>query len=202
MIIILFFLIIISVLLFSCDPDKKDIFNTEIVKVFATVESNSENILLGDTLKIKLKIPDTLITSSSTQIVQNLQRGQFGMVINAVDTGNRRATGIRPPLIWLTKGTTEGDLSYICNTNQKPYEVNINFKPQTKGLYYLEIISQAGQFRINNSYEARLVVNFNVPNKHLNILSIISPYFGGQLFYDAVLQRVAEGFGTYFFRVN
>jgi hypothetical protein len=76
------FLITISILFFSCDPDKKDIFNTEIVKVFATVDSNSENILLGDTLKIKLKIPDTLITNSSTQIVQNLQRGQFGMVID------------------------------------------------------------------------------------------------------------------------
>jgi hypothetical protein len=92
-------------------------------------------------------------------------------------------------------------LSYVCNTNQKPYEVKINFKPQTKGLYYLEIIGQPGQFKINNNYNARLFINFNVPNKHYNILSIISPFAGGQSFYDAAIQSDNEGFGVYFFRV-
>ena len=75
-------------------------------------------------------------------------------------------------------------------------------KPPQKGLYLIEIISQAGQFKINNNYEARLIVNFNVPNKHLNILSIVAPYFGGQPFYDAALQKDNDGFGNYYFRVN
>lgn len=125
-------LITISILFFSCDPDKKDIFNTEIVKVFATIDSNSENILLGDTIKIKLKIPDTLITSSSTQIIQSLQRAQFGMTINKMDTATRIGKAVRPPIIWLSKGAMEGDLSYVSNTDQKPFETIVNFKPQEK----------------------------------------------------------------------
>ena len=171
-----YFLFTLSVLLFSCDPDKKDIFNTEIVKVFATVESNAENITLGDTIKIKLKIPDTVITNGSTQVIQTLQRGQFGMTLNLLDTAARTGTGIRPPNIWTTKGNMEGNLSYIVSTTTKPYEVIIACKPPQKGLYLIEIISQAGQFKINNNYEARLIVNFNVPNKHLNILSIVALY--------------------------
>ena len=63
---VLFF---VSVLLFSCDPEKKDIFNTEIVKINAAIESNAENINLGDTLKIKLQIPDTVSTSNGSQII-------------------------------------------------------------------------------------------------------------------------------------
>ncbi len=196
------FLFTVSAFLFSCDPDKKDIFNTEFVKLFATVESNSENIQIGDTLRIALKIPDTITTGSHTQIVQSLQRGQFGMTIYRMDTATQRGTGLRPPAIWVSKGSAEGDLSYVCNTNQKPYEVIVNFKPQSRGLYYIEIINQAGQLKINNNYEARLIVDFNVPDKHLNILSIIAPYFGGQPFYNGIIQKNTEGFGVYFFRVN
>jgi hypothetical protein len=105
-------------------------------------------------------------------------------------------------LIWVSKGNNEGDLSYVCNTNAKPFETHINFKPTERGLYRIDIISQAGQFRINNGYEARLLVNFNVPNKHFNILSIVAPFFGGQQYYNAFIQKDNEGFGVYFFRVN
>ncbi len=198
--IIIFFLVTIT--LFSCDPDKKDIFNTEVVKINATIESNTENINLGDTIKIKLLIPDTVTTSGSRQIIQTLQRGQFGMTCNLIDTTNKKAVFMNSPNIWITKGSREGNLSFIANTNAKPYEVVVCFKPPVKGLFLIEIISQAGQFRINNNYEARLLVNFNVPNKHLNILSIIAPYFGGQPFYDAAIQKDNDGFGNYYFRVN
>lgn len=196
---LLFLFIVIT--FYSCDPPS-DVFNTEFVKLNATIESSTENISLGDTLKIKLKIPDTIITNSSTQIVQSLQRGQFGMTLNYLDTAARAGIGIRPPNIWTTKGNMEGNLSYVVNTTTKPYEVIIACKPQQKGLYLIEIISQAGQFKINNNYEARLIVNFNVPNKHLNILSIAAPYFGGQPFYDAAIQKDNDGFGNYYFRVN
>lgn len=196
---LIFFL---TIILISCDPDKKDIFNTEIVKVNATIERNTETINLGDTIVISLKIPDTLTTSSNIKIVESLQRGQFGMTINKMDTLTRIGKALKPPFIWLQKGSMEGNLSFVCNNDQKPYSTIVYCKPQEKGLYYIEIINQAGQFKINNNYDARLVVNFNVPNKHINILSIISPFFGGQLFYDGILQKDADGFGVYFFRVT
>ena len=187
----------------SCDPNAgKDIFNSEIVNLKATIVSNSENITLGDTILIKLKVPDTLVTSGSTQIIQTLQRGQFALILNYLDTASRAGIGIRPPNIWTINGNLEGNFSYVVNSNTKPYEVVIACKPPMKGLYLIEIISQSGQLKINNNYEAKLIVNFNVPNKHLNILSIVSPYFGGQQFYDAAVQKDNDGFGNYYFRVN
>ena len=119
-----------------------------------------------------------------------------------VDTLNRRGVNMLFPAIWTSVGNTEGNGIYVLKNNAKPYEVVINFKPEEKGLYYLEVVPQPGVLRINNNYEANLLVNFGVTNKHYNILGIISPYFGGQPFYDAYIQLDAEGFGAYFFRVN
>ena len=102
------------------------------------------------------------------------------MEIDKYDTANRNTSLMRSPLIWISKGNREGELSYVSSNSLKPYETIINFKPNAKGLYRINIINQAGQFKINNNYEARLLVNFNVPNKHINILGIIATYFGGQ----------------------
>lgn len=198
----IYFTITIAILVFSCTPDNRSRYNTEFVKVLASIEKSTENILLGDTIKIKLTIPDTIVTNGITKIVQNLQRGQFGMEIFKYDTVNKRVIGIVPPLLWVSKGNNEGNLSFVCNTDSKPFVTQINIKPIEKGLYRINLISQLGQFRINNnSYEANLFVNFNVPNKHFNILSIVSPYFGGQPYYDAFIQKDIDGFGVYFFRV-
>jgi hypothetical protein len=194
-------LVIFTVNNVACNPSSgKDIFTTEIVKLSATILSNAENITLGDTIKINFKVPDTVITSGSTQIVRSLQRVQFGMEIDKIDTISKRGTLMMPPLTWVSKGSNEGNLSFVTSTIY-PYELQINFKPIESGLYSIKVIYQAGQFRINNNFEGRLSVNFNVPNKHLNILSLISPYFGGQAYYNAVIQKDNDGFGVYFFRV-
>ncbi len=192
------------ILLFSsCDPDKKDIFNTEAVKLKATINNTSETINLGDTLKITVQLPDTIQSNTGVFPVQLLQKAQFYMKLSRIDTIKKIAVLFWPPDYWTTKGSISGTnkFDFMFDKTAKPYGVTIHFKPPQKGLYYLEMVSQAGDIKINNSYEARLFVNFDVPDKHFNILSIISPYFGGQTFYDAFIQRDAQGFGTYFFRV-
>ena len=194
------FVILVSVLLISCDPDNKDIFNLESVKISGSINNTNQVIALGDTLKINVQLPDTIINSSGTFPVQSLQKAQFYMRILKVDTINNRVIRIDPPQFWTTQGSISPTNSYDFefNKNAKPYGVTIHLKPQEKGIYYLEVVSQAGQLKINNKYEARLYVNFNVPDKHLNLCL---PFFG-QVWVDAGNQHINEGFGIYVFRVN
>lgn len=194
------FVILVSVLLISCDPDNKDIFNLENVKISGLINNTNQAITLGDTLKINVQLPEIIINSSGTLTVQSLQKAQFYMRILKVDTINNTVTSISPPLYWTTQGTISQTNTYDFefNNSTKPYGVAIDFKPQQKGIYYLEVVSQAGQLRINSTYESRLYVNFNVPDKHLNLCL---PFFG-QTWVDAANQSVAEGFGVYVFRVN
>jgi hypothetical protein len=196
------FLLIILISFSSCDPDNKDIFNIEAVKIAATLNNTSQTINLGDTLKITATLPDTIINQTGTFPVQSLQRAQFYMYINKIDTINvGRATLILPPNYWTTRGriSPTNTYSFEFTQNAKPYGVVINFKPTEKGIYYLEVVSQAGQLEINNSYEARLFVNFNVLDKHL---TLAAPYLGGQAWLDNAALKDAEGFGKYVFRVN
>ena len=120
------------------------------------------------------------------------------MYINKIDTTMPgRAFLINQPAYWTTKGNISptNSFDFEFNTNSKPYGVIINFKPPEKGIYYLEVISQAGQLKFNNSYEARLIVNFNVPDKHIQLAA---PFLGTAWTNEAMTRE----FGVYVFRVN
>ena len=182
----------------SCDPDNKDIFNFENVNLSATLNNSNQTISLGDTLRMILLLPDTVVSNSNSMFVQSLQKAQFYMRINKIDTTTvGSATLINQPAYWVTKGSISptNSFDFEFNNNAKPYGVNINFKPPEKGIYYLEVISQAGQLKINNSSEARLIVNFNVPDKHIQLAS----QFLGSAWGNEAMTRE---FGVYVFRVN
>jgi len=170
----------------------------ENVKLSAAINNSNQIIPLGDTLKITLLLPDTLVSNTSSLFVQSLQKAQFYMYINKIDTTTTgRATLINQPAYWVTKGSISSTNSFDFEFNKdlKPYGVNINFKPSEKGIYYLEVVSQAGQLKINNSYEARLIVNFNVPDKHIQLAS---QFLGSAWANEAMIRE----FGVYVFRVN
>ena len=188
---------IITVIFTSCDPDNKDIFNFEAVKIGATLNNSNQVISLGDTLKINVHLPDTIINATGTFPVQSVQKAQFYMHINKVDTINNKAIVLLPPNYWTSYGTISpsNHFSFEFFKTSKPFGVTINFKPQQKGIYCLQVASQAGQLQINSIYESRLYVNFNVPDKHI---SIAAPYFGQAWASDAAIRE----FGTYVFRVN
>jgi len=193
--------ILILLFLSACEPDNKDIFNLETVKIKGQINNTNQAIFLGDTLKLSIQIPDTIQTSSGKLNVQSLQYASFYMRILKIDTVNNRAIQPNPSSIWTTSGSisTSNSYNYIFNSSIKPYRCNINFKPQEKGIYYYEVVTQAGDFKINNTFEARLFVNFDVTDKHLNL---IPTALGGQSLIDAINQADRDGFGFYVFRVN
>lgn len=193
-------LLLITIAFTSCDPDSKDIFNTEAVKLNGTISNNNETISLGDTLRIAVQVPDTIYSNTGVFPVQSLQRAQFYMRIQIVDTIDKKTTLANTTMYWTTKGSISSNnkLNFEFDRAAKPYGVTIYFKPPKKGLYYFEGVSQAGDIKINNAYEARLFVNFAVPDKHLHL---IAPLFGGQAWLDEAVQHNQQGFGVYAFRV-
>ena len=76
--------VVAAVLLSSCDPDDKDIFNFESVKLEAEINNHNEIINLGDTLKISIQLPDTIINTTGTFPVHSVQKAQFYMYINKI----------------------------------------------------------------------------------------------------------------------
>lgn len=188
-----------ALILYSCNPNAGKELVIDIVKLNATINNTNEIILLGDTLKITLKLPDTLLGTLKTQTIQSLERSFFAMRAFKVDTINRKGVNVLFPTIWASVGNIEGDFNYVLKKNSKPYEVIIDFKPVEKGLYYLEVIAQPGVLKINGNSESNLLVNFSAIDKHL---TLVSGYFSGQAWLDAANQQISEGFGVYAFRVN
>lgn len=180
----------------ACNPSAGIDFNLETVIIGATLNNTNSTITLGDTLIIKAKLPDVVSSTSGIINVKSLQRSQFYMRIFKIDTVNNRASSLQPPLFWTSKGSISSTnaFNYLFNTNAAPYEVIINFKAQVRGIYYLEVVDQAGQIKVNDSYDGSLIVNFNVPSRNINIAA---PFATAAWVADAE-SRVA---GTYVFRV-
>ena len=193
--------IIFTTVLFACDPGNKAIFNTESVKIRGTFNDTSPSIQLGDTLRIQVYLPDSVQSSTAKIPVQSVQYAQFYMRVYKVDTINNKGIVITYPKYWTSLGgiSPTNVFDFVFNNGNRPFGVIFNFKPSEKGLYYLEVASQPGILKINNNYEARLFVNFDVADKHL---ALVSPYFGGQAWLDAANNNDALGFGVYAFRVN
>lgn len=182
----------------SCDPDNKDIFNTERVKIFGTINNVNESISLGDTLILTVPISDTIYNQFATAtVIHNLQSAEFYMQIYRIDTLNKRPQLVERSSYWTALGNISptNSFNFLFNNNQKPYSVIVNFKPQQTGIYYLEVVTQPGKLKVNNSYEPRLIVSFNIPNKHIYIAQ---PYLGAFWANDADIREA----GTYVFNVQ
>ena len=182
----------------SCDPDAKDIYNDQYVKVKAEISNPNTILNLGDTLKISLKLPDTVSNGTTNYVVNSLQKGDFSLQINKIDTVTNNPILVPTNSYWVTKGNLISLFGYYLSTTNKPYELLINFKPQEKGIYYLEVVTQAGDLKINNNYSARFFVDFNIINRHLEL---VYPFYG-QTGVDGFNQNISRGFGVYAFRVK
>jgi hypothetical protein len=184
-----------------CDPDMADleIYNTEIVKLKATINNTSPAIQLGETLIIEATLPDTLISNTAKTFVQNLQEAGFEMKLQKFDTLNSSATLVSPPIYWTSIGS-HTSFAFQFRTNPNPYKVKIHIKPQERGIYYLEVLTQPGKLRANNnSYRAGVVMGFEVNDPHLDILL---PYSGFDVIVATMYEQIARGVGYYAFRVE
>jgi len=198
------YVIIFFFIFLGCEPVRP--FYTNFVKLNATISDTAGTIRLGDTLKIKFTVPDTVVAVSNNGDIQKvfvstLQDCYYAYTFILLDTvthGGRRISGIYTVI---TKGYGIEGTIHVTNTN-KPFSSILSFIPPAKGIYYLQITQQPTTLKINNSFEAGLAVNFAVTDKHW---VENAAYFNGPNqpdFITSVTQADRDGYGFYVFRVN
>ena len=197
--------VLIALLFFShvliSNTCKKDYYTgSEYVRLSATLNDTAAILTLGDTIKVKLTIPDIVVSESGEAVnVNSVQQGAYTFVFYQFDTLTQRVTRIRnSAAISVSKGSIDSYLSSVnVTTSDYPYESILNIVPPSKGVYYLSI-QDKGMFKANNSYESFLRVNFNVQNIHNDIMTQHSSADVGY----AMLESQTNGNGFYVFKVN
>jgi hypothetical protein len=212
------FSLLVSLVLFNsgCDPERPSA-TTYFFKIKGTVNNTNESLSVFDTLKFRVVLPDTLflqnaIGETKKEIVNSLQFASFGYRIFSLDTIGRKinplvATADGSFKVNVNPGYTDVVNTPFLQTNSKPYTAVVNIVPQKKGIYYMEILPQAGMFKVNNnpnannmSYTGVFKVNIDVADRHYNLLSTRIDNYAEWL--SNANEKNAEGFETYVFRIN
>ena len=202
--ILIFVFALVLVSLFSagsCDPNNKDIFNTEVVKLKGQLNNNSDTININDTLIFTLNLPLTVNGTTQNVAVSNVQEGFYYLVVQKFDTVTKRAKIILPAdpeAVYFVNPGNQTNAAIHFRKDFQPFISKFHLIPKEGGLFYLEVVGQPGRLKVNGNYEARLIVNFDVINKHHEMMS---RYLGND-WLNGIRQLDAEGFGFYVFAVK
>jgi hypothetical protein len=205
----IFIVLVVAVLTMNfecgCNKGANPFFdpNYPYVKVSATLNDTSGIIHVGDTLIIKLTIPDTLIANTplgatQTVVVNTLQTGAYVFRFYRVDTVTKLTEFVfSSNSIFVTDGLLRTANAVYVSDQRKPFTSTLHIVPPGKGLYSLEVIPQADRIAVNKNFVGGLIVNFAVKNKHWDFLE---PYFPGYAVGAANVD--STGFGWYCFKVE
>jgi hypothetical protein len=207
-IIFLAFIFLTSLSAFNCN--KNDLIIADVVKLSATISDTNEVIHLGDTLKLRLVLPNVLnginsYGSSTSVTINNLQEAFYAIRLYRLDTATSSSTIFwgNTPNNFTTVGYTDGFGVYT--TTSSPFTSVLNIVPPSKGVYYLAVSLTPGNIRANNGYKANLITNFSTSNKHWQMLA----YYYNVYYHTNVIEFLTsaqntdnEGFGYYGFKVN
>lgn len=190
------------IFLLSCDPPRLNL--TSHVKLKANINNTNEVINLGDTIKIRLVLPDTLHTEENETIpVTSLQDGYYVADIFKIDTVLKKSNYISVAEYFVSEGSISGGNSpggkvFGLTKSTKPFVVTLNIVPANKGIYSIVVHSQPDNLRINgNDQPIGSITGFNVVDCHFMLLNPYHP----EIVADSVRIK-QEGFGYYNFRVN
>jgi hypothetical protein len=171
----------------------------------ASLSDTNEVLHIGDTLTVRLKLPQVAETPMGAVGIQSIKKSSVVIFVLQVDTINKTSSVVfhrnntAPIVSTLMKGefTTSVD-NAIYFTLSSPYEIEVKFVMKQKGVYYFDVPYQPAILYYNNDRRANTYINFDVVNKHHVLLG---SYFGNP-FLLSVAEKERLGFGTYGFRVE
>lgn len=193
----IYIIAILVILLVGCEPERINL--TSYVKLKANINNANEVISLGDTIKIRLVLPDTLRTEENVTLsVGSIQDGLFSADIFKIDTILKTSVYIPASDYFVSEGRMPDAKSFELTKSVKPFAVTLNIVPREKGIYNIAVHTQATYLRINgNNQPIGLITGFNVVNSHFMLLN---PYYPQIVADSARIKQ--EGFGYYCFRVH
>ena len=201
-------IVTLILILCECDPPR-DIGGTYHFNVKGTINNTSEKINLGDTIKFEVVLPSSITASNldgqtRTETVSSLQIAFFGYHIFRIDTINHTVytyVGDSTKVNYFLNPGYEINHCQPCyggyanlERTSKPYKSILHLIPRVKGIFYLEIELQEGNFKINNGFQGLFSVSIDVPDKHIGLVDNYIPGFAA-----AILQ---SGMQVYCFEVK
>ncbi len=157
-------IVICLVGLLSCDPPRISPYALNYVFLDAVVSPYQTTFYLGDTLKLRTYIPDSLeydyfegdLPKTSKIFIQSIDNinGVYAIVYK-FDTLNGGLTSYK-----------DDDLNFkyeetYFNFQKRPFYVELKIIPKTKGVFYTEFRSTPNtKIKANNNFEARISVKY------------------------------------------
>ncbi len=194
--------IFLAIVLYSCEPNDIEL-EQDFVKLTASISDTAETIYIGDTLKIKFQLPETLVTTKLTYQVNTLNEGWVAFDAGFIDSAVAKSY-VRLTSANFFYSTGYGD-SYIMNLDKskKPFNVVLNIIPTKVGIYHIGLVPQPSVLKIND-FKRRIgfALNFINTNKHWNLIDKF--YFNNDIpnVLATLIDEDKDGYGNYFFRVK
>jgi hypothetical protein len=167
-----------------------------------------ENLKLGDTLRLRIIIPDTLEivdnskNTSSFEIIRNLENAKACLFVRRLDTLAKTSEAVTNILFNGEKSNS------ACGsfTNIKPFESIITIIPEKKGVYYIRTEDKNSRFVFNNKISVINAISIDAPDKrHKMIAHYLYKAIGistEEEYFNAIMQLEANGGSYYGFRVE
>lgn len=198
------YIILAIVLISSCEPSRHQKYPSDTIHVKANLNNTNELLKLGDTLTLYLKLPSSALSSLGPVTIERITEKSFFICdLSEVDTVNKTSKFIfhKDLTAAIYSFVTKGNVNerYNCEIGTtSPYEFEISFVLKKKGVFYIQMVPQAGVLTYNNGRKAGIYVNFDIVDKHH---SLLGKYFGPP-FVQSIAELDQMGFGTYAFRVQ
>ena len=202
----------IAFLCVSCDPftectDPKCGTSPATFKFKGNLNDTNKVLHLGDTLKMRLKIPDTLSTNIGQYSVSSVQYGYVAVDYYRIDTIIDKSTGkITTERFSIKKGKLAAQSSAV-EFDYISKEIELHFIPTEKGKYYIQFSPQSSRLEFTDKSGKKLFVMMNtsldVKDTHIELyLSWIGDVNTRNEARISINNLAAEGIGRYAFLVN
>jgi hypothetical protein len=209
----LFLMLLGCIVFFSCEPprdctDPKCADSPILVKLKANLSDTNMVLHVGDTLKMRLMIPDVLATNQGTFDVASVQQAWFGLQYYRIDTIISK-TDIRfaNETFIFKKGQFASANSLALEFDKTSKELELHFVLNKKGKFYIQVSPQSGRLEMTEKNGSKFLImfntDFNVKDSHTDLyLSWIGNVADRNEMRTNITSQINSGFGWYSFKVE
>ena len=196
----------------SCEPpvdctDPKCANSPIEAKLKANLSDTNSIFRVGDTLKMRLRVPDTLITNQSTYYLESIRNTSIDLDYYRVDTIITQTNArIIDDSFQIKKGKYAPQ-STVVEFDYASKEIELHFLLNKKGKFYVQIGEQSRRMEctLKNGNKLLVMINvgFNVSDSHHSLfLSWISDTNYRTQMRNHLSDLTTKGVGFYAFKVE
>jgi hypothetical protein len=210
---ILFLFLIGLIVVHACEPprectDPKCGSSSIFVNLKATLSDTNKVLHIGDTLKMTVRIPDTLATNEGTLYVGSIQEASIGLDYARVDTIINDSTfRISNESFLIRKGQSASGSNKFIDFGNNFRDLELHFVLTKKGHFYIQVSPQSMRLSITEKDGKKYLImfntGFNVKDSHLDLyLSWVGSVADRAKIKARITDYVNAGFGWYSFKVE